>query len=209
MQKIDIGHAHNISTTQSLKHKLLFDEIWFCWRNLIWALHWFFAESGGRKLNENKALTSKKARYDAYAQHPDHFHSCFHTVLQIYTTCPFVVIGLIPMERLALQPVEYARVLCTSQDLTTARVVPTRKVRGSGFQSFCLFLVQSNSFGSICESTCGGWLFSSPSEQEYVPCVGRRCSTPKTTNRRLCDHHRLAGGSLRMKGRRCCWWCQF
>lgn len=49
------------------------------------------------------------------------------------------------MEKLDLQPVEYARVLCTSQDLTIARVVPTRKVRAIN-DFVCLFFFSSKNW---------------------------------------------------------------
>lgn len=58
------------------------------------------------------------------------------------------------MERLDLQPVEYARVLCTSQDLTIARVVPTRKVRViNNFVCLFFFLLKIGHV-YLCFLTC-------------------------------------------------------
>uniref|UniRef100_A0A8B9BBX9 Cysteine-rich PDZ-binding protein n=1 Tax=Anser brachyrhynchus TaxID=132585 RepID=A0A8B9BBX9_9AVES len=48
--------------------KLSFSHISLKLGNLLLCAFVLFVESGGRKLNENKALTSKKARFDPYGK---------------------------------------------------------------------------------------------------------------------------------------------
>lgn len=85
-QKMDIRHAHNIFTILSFKHKpecCLMLNLDICEHGKMTLR--FFAESGGRKLNENKALTSKKARYDVLCPTPRLFQLLFsYSIANVY-----------------------------------------------------------------------------------------------------------------------------